>query len=264
MVGRPCLTAVLPQLACLAISSAQEALHSCLVAKIPRILLQLSGATGGGGGGRGNAHEIIGLLSDTSHLYLQEIMSNLVQVAALHGHVETAELYLSILDEKSIEFRGAIDQQAELVLSTMDAYIAIRTLNIPRVALARERYKNSGWKFESINGEYFFQYTESYLEAMDSKNCSSRVKFDPGQVQDQSIGNVMRILELDALSFCKDFQGLNKLLKNLIQFLHASTEASYDSLSRALEPYSHSIWAQEIVLKVLFRAQKNQGYLNKD
>ena len=211
-----------------------------------------------------HAHEIIGLLSDTSHLYLQEIMSNLVQVAALHGHVETAELYLTILDEKSIDFRGAIDQQAELVLSTMDAYIAIRTLDIPRAALARERYKNSGWKFESINGEYFFQYMESYLEAMESKNCSSRVKFDPGQVQDQSIGNVMRILEIDALSFCKDFRGLNKLLKNLTQFLHASTEASYDSLSRALEPYSHSIWAQEIVLKALFRMQKHQGYLNKD
>jgi len=211
-----------------------------------------------------HAHEIIKLLSDTPHLYLQEIISNLVEVAVLHGHIETAELYLSILDENSVDFRGAIDQQAELVLSTMDAYIAIRTLDITRAALARERYNNSGWKFESINGDYFFQYMESYLEAMESKNCSSRIKFDSGQVLDQSIANVMRILEIDALSFCRDFRGLNKLLKNLTQFLHASTEASYDSLSRALEPYSHSIWAEEIVLKALFRVQQNQGYLNKD
>ena len=211
-----------------------------------------------------HTHELIQLLPNISHLYLQEIVSNLVQVATLHGHTETAALYLSILDEKSVNSRGAINQQAELVLSTMDAYIAIRTLDRQRAALALERYNNSGWKFESINGDYFFQYMESYIAASNSKNCSSRVKFDSGQVQDQSIGNVMRIMEIDALSFCGEFRGLEKLLTNLTKVLHASTEASYDSLSRALEPYAHSIWAQEVILKALFRAQQKKGYLNKE
>ena len=211
-----------------------------------------------------HAHEVIKLLPVTSHLYLQEIISNLVQVAAMHGHIETAEWYFSILDTESVNFRGATDKQAQLLLSTMDAYIAIRTLDIQRAALARDRYDSSGWEFETINGDYFLQYLDSYIEAMNSKNCSSRIKFDPRQQQNQLIGNVMRILEIDALSFCGDFRGFKKLLKNLIQVLHASTEGSYGSLSRALEPYSHSIWAQEIVLKGLFRLQQHQGYLNKE
>ncbi|MDB9805517.1 CHAT domain-containing protein [Porticoccaceae bacterium] len=209
-----------------------------------------------------HAHELLSFLRKTPHLYLAEIASNLAFVNALHGNFEQAEFYITLFDKQGSRDDISIDRKAQLVVATVDAYIAIRTLDFKRIIKARERHEKSGWEFHTINEDYFYGYATSYIETMSSEDCSKRVRVDSSQIQDESIGNVMRVMEIDMRTLCKDFRGLETSLNDLIKMVHASTKASYLGLSRSLEPYSHSFWAEKIVLTALSRVQIHRGTLN--
>lgn len=211
----------------------------------------------------GHAYDLLTKLEKTPHLYLSQIIANLATVTALNGHYRSAEAYVSLIDELETAETFSVDKPAQLVISTVEAYLALRALDSKRLTKARERHKNSGWDFETINDEYFFEYATSYIDTMSNQDCSNRQPFDSSQVEDQQIGNVMRILEIDALSFCGDFRGLEKLLYELKRMVHESTLASYHGLSRSLESSAYSEWTEELVLKALLKAQKKKRRLNR-
>lgn len=211
----------------------------------------------------GHAYEILTTLEKTPHLYLSQIIANLATVTALNGNYGSAEYYLSLIDELDNVETFSVDKPAQLVISTVEAYLALRALDSKRLTKARERHKKSGWDFDTINDDYFFKYATAYIDTMSNQDCSNRKPFDSSQIEDQSIGNVMRVLEIDVLSFCGDFRGLEKLLYELKEMVHESTVASYMGLSRSLESSAESVWAEELVLKALLKAQEKKGSLNR-
>jgi len=211
-----------------------------------------------------SANEILSKLNRTPHLYLSEIVQNLSHIAALNGAFETADHYLSLLQLQSKQTHQYKNNSAELNIATTEAYLAFRTLEAARLEKARARHDRTNWEFNEIDIDVFFNYVDSYITNVKSSDCSNQAKFDINSIGKQSIGNVLRVLELDKSTLCGDFSGAQEALKDFNQNATESLAASYKGLSRSMQSYNHSLWAEEIVLKALLRIQKNQGVLSED
>ena len=210
-----------------------------------------------------SADQILSKLNPTPHLYLSEIVQNLSHVAALHGYFEAADFYLDLLQLQNNQPPQYRDNSAELNIATTESYIAFRTLEEDRLKKARARHNNSGWVFNEIDVDVFYDYIDGYIATMQSQDCSSQVKFDRDGIGRQSIGNVLRVLELNTSTLCGDFHQARKALKDLNVHAKESLAASYKGLSRSMQSYPHSVWTEEVILKALSRIQLNEGSLDK-
>ena len=152
-----------------------------------------------------SADQILSKLNRTPHLYVSEIVQNLSHVAALHGYFEAADFYLDLLQLQNNQPQQYRDNSADLNIATTESYIAFRTLEEDRLKKARARHNNSGWVFSEVDVDVFYDSIDGYIATMQSQDCSNQVKFDRDGIGRQSIGNVLRVLELNTSTLCGDF-----------------------------------------------------------
>ena len=210
-----------------------------------------------------SADKILSKLNRTPHLYLSEIVQNLSHVAALNGYFEAADFYLDLLQLQNNQPEQYRDNSAELNIATTESYIAFRTLEEDRLKKARARHNNSGWVFSEVDVDVFYDSIDGYIATMQSQDCSNQVEFDRDGIGRHSIGNVLRVLELNTSTLCGDFHQARRALKDLNVYAKESLAASYKGLSRSMQQYPHSVWTEEVILKALSRIQLNEGHLDK-
>lgn len=213
-----------------------------------------------------NADKILRILPAVPHLYLGEIVTNMVSVAVMHGYFEDADVYIGLLKLQENQQHKYKNNESDLFLATMESYMAFRTLDADRLQAARTRHKNSGWMFTKLDEDFYYDYVENYIKVVNSNDCSLGDEFNSDDIQalqQKNIGNILHILELNKTSLCGDFKKTTSTLENLTLQAQETVRASYQGLARSLETSPHTIWTEEMLLKSLLRFQAAHGSLDE-
>ena len=210
------------------------------------------------------AQKILKGLDATPHLYLGEIVKNLATVAALHGYFEATDFYLGLLNLQKGQVHEYRDNSAELVIATIESYLAVRTLESDRLSKARARHSKSGWEFNEFDINYYYDYIDEYISKIKSQDCMTKSNFNLDVINKQSLGNILRVLELNKATLCGDFSSAREILKNSNVHAKQSLVSSYKGLSRSMQSNQHSLWMEEMILTALLRFQESEGELNVD
>jgi hypothetical protein len=211
-----------------------------------------------------HTNELLKLLPSQPHLYLAEIIENIVTVSALNGIFDASEVYLSILKLRDKSNPEYLNRSSELVISSMEAYIALRNEDNNLLAKARQRYENSGYIFTTIDGEYFLNYVQSYIDDNHANICETSHGVTANAIKDAAVTNVLLALELNRTSLCGKVSQFKNVLKLLTKQAQEDKEPTYKGLSRSTEPNGHSVWYEKLILKSLLNLQEREGNFDEE
>ena len=195
------------------------------------------------------------------HIYLPEILGNLIFVDTFNNNSNRANKGLEIyykLFKNSQKYNSPV---AKAQIAHAMAWTAAKNLDSAILEKSNKLHSEFIGDIPGVDVDYLYRYLNKYIDSVKNKNCKGRA-LEYEKIEREALLNFLRVLEIDRLTFCGDFNESLPLLSELKINSHHSINSSKKGLVRSFHQTSYGEWVDDIILRSLYRLQEKNVILD--